>query len=93
MRRINQQEVYQNLLRNVIAADFEIAAQMLRCVTTPFVITEDVSREFCNESLRELRRKPGEPEDEIIEHEGFKQTRILEWENQVLFHPILGDEC
>jgi len=31
----NQQEVYQNLLRNVIAADFDTAAHMLRCVTTP----------------------------------------------------------
>lgn len=33
----NQQEVFQNLLRNAIAADFETAAQMLKCVTTPFV--------------------------------------------------------
>ncbi|VVN72968.1 hypothetical protein [Pseudomonas fluorescens] len=32
----NQQEVYQNLLRDVIAADFETAAQMLKCVTTPY---------------------------------------------------------
>jgi hypothetical protein len=40
----NQQEVFQNLLRNVIAADFETAAQMLKCVTTPFVVTEKVSR-------------------------------------------------
>jgi hypothetical protein len=63
----NQQEVYQNLLRNVIAADFDVAAQMLRCVTTPFVITEEVSREFRNESLRELRKTPGEPEDEFFE--------------------------
>lgn len=63
----NQQEVYQNLLRNVIAADFDTAAQMLRCVTTPFVISEEVSREFRNESLRELHDKPGEPDDEIIE--------------------------
>ena len=35
----NQQEVFQNLLRNVIAADFETAAQMLKCVTTPFVVS------------------------------------------------------
>ncbi|MGK9546109.1 hypothetical protein O6486_24070, partial [Salmonella enterica subsp. enterica] len=40
----NQQEVFQNLLRNVIAADFETAEQMLKCVTTPFVITEKVSQ-------------------------------------------------
>ncbi|TWC27664.1 MULTISPECIES: hypothetical protein [unclassified Pseudomonas] len=63
----NQQEVYQNLLRNVIAADFDNAAQMLKCVTTPFVVSEEVSREFRNESLRELRKTPGEPEDEIVE--------------------------
>ncbi|VVN75654.1 hypothetical protein [Pseudomonas fluorescens] len=30
----NQQDVYQNLLRNVIAADFESAAQMLKCHDT-----------------------------------------------------------
>jgi chemotaxis methyl-accepting protein methylase len=63
----NPQEVYQNLLRNVIAADFDTAARMLRCVMTPFVITEEVSREFRNESLRELCKMPGEPQDEIIE--------------------------
>ncbi|WP_338498185.1 hypothetical protein V5F23_09605 [Pseudomonas sp. WP18] len=62
-----QQEVYQNLLRNVIAADFETAAQMLRCVTTPFVIDEKVSQEFRNESLRILYDAQGEPEDEIVE--------------------------
>jgi len=62
----NQQEVYQNLLRNVIAADFETAAVMLRSVTTPFIIVEKVSQEFRNESLRILQDSPGEPEDEII---------------------------
>ena len=40
----NQQEVHQTLLRNVIAADFETAAQMLKCVTTPFVVTERCRR-------------------------------------------------
>ena len=63
----NQQEVYQNLLRNVIAADFETAARMLRCVTTPFVISEKVSRDFRNKSLLALSADPGEPEDEIEE--------------------------
>ncbi|PRA53210.1 MULTISPECIES: hypothetical protein [Pseudomonas] len=61
----NQQEVYQNLQRNVIAADFETAAAMLRCVTTPFAITEEVSREFHKQSLRKLHDGPSEPEDEI----------------------------
>lgn len=36
----NQQEVFQNLLLNVIAADFDTAAQMLQCVTTPYEISE-----------------------------------------------------
>ncbi|EUB84927.1 hypothetical protein [Pseudomonas sp. GM30] len=63
----NQQELYQNLLRNVIAADFETAAQMLRCVTTPFVVDEKVSQKFRNESLRILQDAQGEPEDEIVE--------------------------
>jgi chemotaxis methyl-accepting protein methylase len=67
----NQQEVYQNLLRNVIAADFETAAKMLRCVTTPFVIDEKVSLVFRNESQRLLRNTPGEPEDEIIDPSKF----------------------
>jgi len=56
----NQQEVYQNLLRNLIAADFETQAQMLRCVTTPYFITEKVSRAFHNESLTVLREDPGD---------------------------------
>ncbi|CEL28673.1 hypothetical protein [Pseudomonas fluorescens] len=63
----NQQDIHQRLLINLIAADFETQAKMLRCVTTPFVVSEEVSREFRNESLRELRRTPGEPEDEILE--------------------------
>jgi hypothetical protein len=59
----NKQEVYQNLLRNVIAADFETAAAMLRCVTTPYEPSEKVSRAFRVESIYELRCDPG---DEII---------------------------
>ncbi|MNI08402.1 hypothetical protein D3C81_847580 [compost metagenome] len=59
----NQQEVYQNLLRNVIAADFEIAARMLRCVATPYEPSQKVSRSFLNQSLAELKRDPG---DEVV---------------------------
>ncbi|POA21557.1 hypothetical protein C1886_04600 [Pseudomonas sp. FW300-N1A1] len=62
----SQQEVYQNLLRNVIAADFETAAQMLKCVTTPYDHSEKVSMAFQEQSLRALAKDPGEPEDEII---------------------------
>jgi hypothetical protein len=59
----NQQEVFQNLLLNVIAADFETAAQMLKCVTTPFIVTEKVSRAFNDKSMAEIAADPG---DEII---------------------------
>jgi len=61
----NQQEVFQNLLRNVIAADFETAAQMLKCVTTPFVVTEKVSQIIRAAGLKSLAEDPPEPEDEI----------------------------
>jgi hypothetical protein len=62
----NQQEVYQNLLRNVIAADFDTAARMLECVTTPYVVSEKVSRSLRTQSLRTLAKDSGEPEDEIV---------------------------
>lgn len=61
----NQQEVFQNLLRNVIAADFETAAQMLKCVTTPFVVTEKVSEIIKAAGLKSLADDPPEPGDEI----------------------------
>ncbi|GAB5336311.1 hypothetical protein [Pseudomonas fluorescens] len=61
----NQQEVFQNLLRNVIAADFETAAQMLKCVTTPFVVTEKVSQILLAAGLKSLADDPPEPDDEI----------------------------
>lgn len=61
----NQQEVFQNLLRNVIAADFETASQMLRCVTTPFVVTEKVSQVIRAAGLKSLVEDPPEPDDEI----------------------------
>jgi hypothetical protein len=61
----NQQEVFQNLLRNVIAADFETAAQMLRCVTTPFVVTEKVSQIIGAAGLKSLAADPADTDDEI----------------------------
>lgn len=61
----NQQEVFQNLLRNVIAADFDTAAQMLKCVTTPFVVTEKVSQIIRAAGLKSLADDPPEPDDEI----------------------------
>lgn len=61
----NQQEVHQTLLRNVIAADFETAAQMLKCVTTPFVVTEKVSQLIRAAGLKSLVDDPPETGDEI----------------------------
>ncbi|MCM8742364.1 hypothetical protein [Pseudomonas koreensis] len=62
----NQQEVYQNLLRNLIAADFETQAQMLKCVTTPFVVTEKVSCIIKAAGMKSLADDPPELEDEIF---------------------------
>jgi hypothetical protein len=62
----NQQEVFQNLLRNVIAADFEMAAQMLKCVTTPFVVTEKVSQIIRAAGIRSLAQDPPELGDEVV---------------------------
>ncbi|AXJ04850.1 hypothetical protein CFN16_12195 [Pseudomonas fluorescens] len=61
----NQQEIYQNLLRNLITADFETQAQMLKCVTTPFVVTEKVSRLIEAAGRKSLADDPPEPDDEI----------------------------
>lgn len=60
----NQQEVYQLLLMNLIAADFETQAKMLRCVTTPYEPSQKVSRAFHEKSMAELAADSG---DEVIE--------------------------
>lgn len=60
----NQQDVHQRLLINVLAADFETAARMLDCVTTPYTVSENVSRALEAESMAELKRDPG---DDFIE--------------------------
>jgi len=62
----NQQEVYQNLLRNLIAADFETQAKMLKCVTTPFAVTEKVSSIIQAAGMKSLADDPPEQEDEIL---------------------------
>ena len=61
----NQQDIHQRLLINLIAADFEAQAKMLRCVTTPFVVSEKVSRIIRAAGLKSLTDDPPEPEDEI----------------------------
>jgi hypothetical protein len=59
----NQQEIHQNLIRNLIAADFETQAWMLRSVTTPYEPSEKVSRAFYEKSMAEIAADPG---DEVI---------------------------
>lgn len=61
----NQQEVYQLLLMNLIAADFDTQAKMLRCVTTPFAVSEKVSRLIRKAGMKSLADDPPEPDDEI----------------------------
>jgi len=62
----NQQDVHQRLLMNLIAADFETQAAMLRIKTTPFVVTEKVSRLIQDAGRKSLADDPPEPDDEII---------------------------
>jgi len=59
----NQQEVYQLLLMNLIDADFETQAWMLRSVTTPYEPSEKVSRAFYEKSVAEIAADPG---DEVV---------------------------
>ncbi|MEO8645654.1 hypothetical protein [Pseudomonas sp.] len=59
----NQQDIHQRLLINLIAADLETQAQMLRSVTTPYEPSEKVSRTFREQSLAELKRDSG---DEVL---------------------------
>ena len=61
----NQQDIHQRLLMNLIAADFDTQAKMLRCVTTPFVVSEKVSSIIRAAGLKSLADDPPEPYDEI----------------------------
>lgn len=56
----NQQEVHQNLQLNLIAADFETQAQMLKCATTSYEPSEKVSRAFYAQSMSEFANDPGD---------------------------------
>ena len=53
------------MLINLIAADFDTQAKMLACVTTPFVVSEKVSRLIRAAGLKSLADDPPEPDDEI----------------------------
>ncbi|VVO78754.1 hypothetical protein PS870_01679 [Pseudomonas fluorescens] len=59
----HQQDIHQRLIKNLIAADFEMQSWMLRNVTTPYEIPEKVSRAFYEKSMAELAADSG---DEII---------------------------
>ena len=63
----NQQDIHQRLLRNLIAADFDTAARMLDCVTTPYVVTEKVSRLIREAGMKSIAADPPEPDDEIVD--------------------------
>jgi hypothetical protein len=70
----NQQDIHQRLLKNLIGADFETQAWMLRNVTTPYEIPEKVSRAFYKKSMAEIVRDPGDDiirpiaEDSMMQH-------------------------
>ncbi|MFJ2491359.1 hypothetical protein ACIOV9_07420 [Pseudomonas iridis] len=59
----NQQDIHQRLLKNLISADFDTQAWMLRNVTTPYEPSEKVSRAFYEKSMAEIAADPG---DEVI---------------------------
>ena len=61
----NQQDIHQRLLINLIAADLETQAKMLQCVTTPFVVSEKVSKIIRAAGMKSLADDPPEPDDEI----------------------------
>jgi len=63
----NQQDIHQRLLKNLIGADFEMQAWMLRNVATPYKPSEKVLRQLRAAGLLYFAKHPGEPEDEIIE--------------------------
>ncbi|WP_064116723.1 hypothetical protein [Pseudomonas fluorescens] len=70
----NQQEIHQNLIRNLIAADFETQALMLRSVTTPYVVTEKVSRLIREAGMKSLADDLPDPEDEVLEPSLCKES-------------------
>ena len=65
----NQQDVHQRLLMNLIAADFETQVKMLQIKTTPFVVTEKVSRLIREAGRKSLADDPPEPDDEVVSPE------------------------
>lgn len=65
----NQQDIHQRLLKNLIGADYETQAWMLRNVTTPYEPSEKVLRQLRAAGLLHLAKHPGEPDDEIVDQD------------------------
>jgi hypothetical protein len=60
-----QQDIHPRLLINLIAADFETPAAMLRGVKTPIVVTEKVSRLIEAAGRKSLADDPPDSNDEV----------------------------
>jgi hypothetical protein len=54
----NRQDTHHRLLKNLIDTDFITQAKMLRCVTTPFVFSEEVSRAISDQSMLMIQQDP-----------------------------------
>ena len=67
----NQQDIHQRLLKNLISADFETQAWMLRNVTTPYEPSEKVLRQLRAAGLLHLAKHPGEHDDEIVDQDAL----------------------
>jgi hypothetical protein len=63
----NQQDIHQRLLKNLVGADFERQAWMLRNVTTPYEPSGKMLRQLRAAGLQHLAKNPSEPEDEIVD--------------------------
>lgn len=78
----NQQEVYQLLLMNLIGAEFETQAKMLRCVTTPFVVSEKVSRLIEAAGMKSLSDYPPGPDEVVVIPKGYQDPKFSSFQGQ-----------
>jgi hypothetical protein len=60
-------EAVQNRILNAHALGPTLSFQAMESPRHKVQISENVARMFGNESLRELHKTPGKPEDEIVE--------------------------
>ncbi|MGU9813170.1 hypothetical protein [Pseudomonas sp. LF052] len=59
-------EAVQNLIMNAHALGATLSYQAMESPRHKVQISENVARMFRNESMRELRKAPGEPDDELL---------------------------